>query len=192
LFAVPSTFTLRSKGANALSLQVVRKDGFSGPIRLKLSNPPAGFSAAPSTIAGNQTVGRLGIRTTLLETKQPVPLVIEGRAAIGDEEVVHQALPAEDRMQAFLWRHLVPAEAFKVQVFNPNAPPPPQRVPRMSVSPPVLKPKPQTAGQPEGKKPKFTKQQVAWLVRLINNLYNDGLLTDSFYAMKIAELEAGQ
>ena len=48
------------------------------------------------------------MRTSLTDNPQPVSLAIEGRAKIGKREVVHAAVPAEDRMQAFLWRHLVP------------------------------------------------------------------------------------
>jgi hypothetical protein len=35
---------------------------------------------------------------------------------------VRVAEPAEDRMQAFLWRHLVPAQELKAFVFNPPKP----------------------------------------------------------------------
>ncbi|MFN2290306.1 MAG: ABC transporter permease, partial [Anaerolineae bacterium] len=40
---------------------------------------------------------------------RPVVVRFEGRAKIGEEEVVRTATPAEDQMQAFLNRHLVPA-----------------------------------------------------------------------------------
>ena len=36
---------------------------------------------------------------------------------------MHDAVPAEDRMQAFLWRHLVPAQEFMAMVFDPNTTP---------------------------------------------------------------------
>ena len=38
-------------------------------------------------------------------------------------------------MQAFLWRHLVPAADLKVVVFDPNYTPPPKRVPRPRPAP---------------------------------------------------------
>ncbi|MEK7675134.1 MAG: hypothetical protein AAB676_04775 [Verrucomicrobiota bacterium] len=40
----------------------------------------------------------------------------------------HEAVPAEDRMHAFLWRHLVPARDLKVLVFDPTCEPPPKRI----------------------------------------------------------------
>jgi hypothetical protein len=41
---------------------------------------------------------------------------------IGTQKLVRVAEPAEDRMQAFLWRHLVPAQELKAFVFNPPKP----------------------------------------------------------------------
>jgi hypothetical protein len=32
--------------------------------------------------------------------------------------LVREAVSTEDRMQAFLWRHLVPAQEFEAMVFN--------------------------------------------------------------------------
>jgi hypothetical protein len=62
-------------------------------------------------------------------------LNIVGSAKIGDQELVRAVVPAEDRMQAFLWRHLVPAADLKVVVFDPNYTPPPKRVPRPRPAP---------------------------------------------------------
>jgi hypothetical protein len=42
--------------------------------------------------------------------------VLEGRATIEGREVARQAIPAEDMMQAFFFRHLVPAIDLKVAV----------------------------------------------------------------------------
>ena len=47
------------------------------------------------------------------------PLVVEGSARIGDREVVHSALPAEDMMQAFLYRHLVRMEQGLLTITGP-------------------------------------------------------------------------
>lgn len=38
-------------------------------------------------------------------------------------------------------------------------------------------------------KPKFTKQQITGRLRQLKLLYEDGLLTDDFYAAKVAECE---
>ncbi len=47
-------------------------------------------------------------------SRAPVSLCLEGRALIQGREVSHASVPAEDMMQAFNFRHLVPAQDFKV------------------------------------------------------------------------------
>ncbi len=195
LRVVPSSISLRSKSAATLNVHVMRKDGFSGPVKLTLKDPPAGFSATPLSLSGTQVVGRLTIKTTLLSTPEPVNLTVAGTATIHDQEVVHDAVPAEDRMQAFLWRHLVPASELKVLVFDPTYQPPPKRLPRAR-PPTEAEPKPvaaTTAGTNAAPdKPKFTKQQVAGRLRQLKFLFEEGLLTDDFYDQKVAECEAAQ
>jgi hypothetical protein len=46
----------------------------------------------------------------------PVGLNVEGRATIEGREVAHTAVPAENMMQAFEYRHLVPAEELEVAI----------------------------------------------------------------------------
>ena len=41
-------------------------------------------------------------------------------------------------------------------------------------------------------KPKFTKQQIAGLLRQLKLLFEEGLLTEEFYGKKVAEWEAAQ
>jgi hypothetical protein len=130
LFVVPSSISLRAKASTTVNVQVVRKDGFTGPISVVLKDPPAGFSLTGGTIPQNQTAAKLTLTTSLTATTQPVDIHLEGRAKIGERDVAHEAVPAEDRMQAFLWRHLVPAADLKVLVYDPSYTPPPKRVPR--------------------------------------------------------------
>ena len=103
-------------------------------------------------------------------------------------EIVRDAVPAEDRMQAFLWRHLVPAGELLALVCDSKYQPPPKRVapPR----PPQLMGPPAPGTPAVAAKPKFTKQQVAGRLRQLKLLYEDGLLTDAFYDAKVSECEA--
>jgi len=136
LRVVPSSVSLRSKSAVPVTVHVIRKDGFSGPIKLGLKDPPKGFSAAPVTLSGAQEVARLNLKTSLTATQEPVTLCVQGVARMQGREVVRQGVPAEDRMQAFLWRHLVPAEDLRVTVFDPSFQPPSRRVSRVEVPKP--------------------------------------------------------
>lgn len=183
---MPSSGGLRAKSTGPVSVYAIRKDGFAGPIKLALKDPPAGFSAVPVTLAASQGVTRLIVKTDLAETKEPASLAIEGRATIDGREVVHEAVPTEDRMQAFLWRHLVPAEDLRVQVFNPSYEPPRRRAKRPATPPSTESPKPGDSAA----KPKFTRRQVEGRIRQLNILLEDGLITEEFHDRKVAECEA--
>ncbi|HEY5915484.1 MAG TPA: hypothetical protein VJA21_33285 [Verrucomicrobiae bacterium] len=188
---VPSSISLRVKSTATLTVHAIRKDGFAGAIKVTLKDPPAGFSATPVSITGTQAVVRLIVKTDLTTNCEPASLSIEGSAKIGGKDVAHVAVPAEDRMQAFLWRHLVPATELKVAVFDPSSQRPPRRTPRPH--PPVVadtKPAVVSTNAAAGNKPKFTKQQVAGRLRQLKLLFEEGLLTDDFYDEKVVECEA--
>ena len=103
-------------------------------------------------------------------------------------------MPTEDRMQAFLWRHLVPAEELKLLAFDPSFEPP-KRLPKpvqKSIADAVQATPAAAASDAEKPKPKFTKQQVAGRLRQLKYLFEEGLLTDEFYAERVSECEAAQ
>jgi hypothetical protein len=186
LRVVPSGGGLRSKGAAPVSVYAIRKDGFTGDIQLSVKNPPDGFFSPGAVLRTNNEMVRLPVRTSLASTEQPVRLAIEGRAVVGDQEVTREAVPADDRMQAFLWRHLVPAADLVALVFDPAFEPPLTRVPPPSTD--ERKPDPATDDTREA--PKFTARQVAGRLRQLKALYEEWLLTDDFYNRQVAECEA--
>ncbi len=187
LRVAPSSASLRIKGDASLAVFAIRKDGFAGDIKLELNDPPAGFTSAPVTLTATQTLGRIRFRASSVTTASPVILSITGSAKIDGNLVVHQAVPAEDRMQAFLWRHLVPARDLRVHVYDPNYRTLAQRVPPELTPAQVAKAEAVVA-EAEAKGRRFTKSQVAGFARGIKDLYEKGLLTDEFYGDKIAEL----
>jgi hypothetical protein len=203
LRVVPSSISFRGKSSATLNIYAKRKDGFTGPIKLALKNPPAGFSASPFTLTGTQTVGRVTIKCDLVATKEPVNLSVIGSAKIAADEIVREAVPAEDRMQAFLWRQLVPASELKVLAFDPSYTPPPRRVARdyppsaRITNAPVATTTASTntllaSASSTTAKPQFSKQQIAGRLRQLKLLFEEGLLTDDFYDEKVAECEAAQ
>jgi len=184
LRAVPSAVAVRGESTGAIRVYAIRKDGFAGDIQVSLKEPPEGFANAPVVLRGNQEMVQLGIKTTLKDSGGAVTLRIEGRAKIGDQEIVHEAAPAEDKMQAFFWRHLFPVCDLRVRVYDPNYQPQPARTPPQV--PPEMIEAARKAAQEAGRA-KFTKTQVAGRVRMLNTLYENGLLTDDFYLAKMAE-----
>jgi hypothetical protein len=186
LRVVPSSVIVRSKGSGAVTVWAIRKDGYNGPIKVQVKDAPAGVLSSPITMKAGVEKVRLTVKTTLKDAKPPVGISVEGSAKIQDRTVAHRAVPADDRMQAFLWRHLVPALEFQALVYNPSYKPPPARVaPELPV-----KKQPTTAPATPAKAPKFTKKQVIGRKRQLLRLYMEGLFTDKFYLRELAKLEA--
>ncbi len=140
LLVVPSGLTFRSNGYASATVHLIRRDRFTGPVRLRLAAPQGEFEMAPVTLDGTQTSARVSIRARRGETHVPVALRIEGIATNAGREIVRVAAGAEDRMQAFLWRHLVPAQELAAIVLPPPGPP------RPAVAAAPLAPPPPPAG----------------------------------------------
>jgi hypothetical protein len=183
LRVVPSSAAFRGRSSAAVSVYAIRKDGFDGDIKLSLKDAPKGFTASTVSLPKGKDMVKLGVKTYLADTDQPVSLAIEGQAVVGEQELVHEAVPAEDRMQAFLWRHLVPTQELTALVYNPSHEPPPTRVPPVSTAKEESLPAKPPANT------KFTKRQVASRLRQIKLLYEEWLITDDFYSRKVAECE---
>jgi len=83
---------------------------------LSLKDAPAGFKLNGAKVPAGQDQVRLTLQAPAVPTEKPLALALEGRAIIQGHDVVHPAVPAEDMMQAFAYRHLVPAKALEVTV----------------------------------------------------------------------------
>ena len=163
-----------------MTVYAIRKDGFDGPIKLSFKDLPEGLESPGATLAAKQEVVGLALKTSLTAMEKPVNLTVVGTAKIGDREVVHEAVPAEDKMQAFLWRHLLPAETLPALVFDPSYQPPADRI-----RPPI-----RDEDRPKDVKPTLTRSSVDWYLRQIEGLYQEWFLTDEFVNREIANIEA--
>jgi hypothetical protein len=186
LRTMTSSTSIRQKSSNAFTVFALRKDGFNAPIKITVTNAPAGFTPYVSVLASNKNVTTVSFKADAATTNVPVNLTIIGIAKIGDKEVIHEAVPAEDRMQAFLWRHLVPAQELKALVYDPAYEPPPKRIapdlsPAQMVKARAVTAEAVAAGR------RITKGQVAGRVRQLRMLFEDGLFTADFYCERVVE-----
>jgi hypothetical protein len=94
----------------------MRRDGFSGAIELGLRDAPEGMVLAGGVIPAGQNQVRVTLTAPREVPSSPLALVIEGKAKIGETELVRAAAPVDDSMQAFLYRHLAPAEELLLAV----------------------------------------------------------------------------
>ncbi|MCP4249839.1 MAG: hypothetical protein GY778_22585 [bacterium] len=120
----PSSVNVRAGRAVVINIHATRKDGFDHDIELALKDNHAGFSLQGGWVPG----GRDHIRATLTApdhlVSQPVVLELEGYAKIGRNDVRRPVIPAEDMMQAFLYRHLVPSQELLAAVIGKRRGPP--------------------------------------------------------------------
>jgi hypothetical protein len=116
LRVVPSSINARAGSGIPITVYALRKDGFTGDIKLVLKDAPKGFTLRGSRVPAQKDQVKLTLKVPPKPMKEPVSLHLEGRAEIQGREIVRPAVPADDMMQAFIYRHLVPAKDLKVAV----------------------------------------------------------------------------
>ena len=118
LRVVPSSLSVRGGMSVPFTVYALRKDGFSNEIALTLKDAPAGFRLSGGAVPANQNQVRVTLMASTPSADGPFDLSVEGRATIQEKEVVHPGVPAEDMMQAFAYRHLVPSKALEVTLLD--------------------------------------------------------------------------
>ena len=116
LRVAPSSISTNSGGVVPISVHALRKDGYDGDIEVVLKDAPAGFKIDGGRIPAGRDSVRMTLTVPAKATAGPMALQLEGRIGVGGRAISHTAVPADDVMQAFLYRHLVPAEEFVVLV----------------------------------------------------------------------------
>ncbi|MBM4153923.1 MAG: hypothetical protein FJ221_02695 [Lentisphaerae bacterium] len=129
LRVVPSSINLRAGAAAPLTVFAFRRDGFDGEIAVELQDAPKGFVLAGGRIPKGEDKVRLTLLPPPEGTNHAVRLKMQGVATILGREVRRPAVPSDDMMQAFFYRHLVPAETLLANVVSRGfRPPPPPRI----------------------------------------------------------------
>ena len=115
LRVTPSSLSMRGGAIVPISVHALRLDGFDGDIDLVVKNA-RGFKLAGGRIPAGQDRVRMTLRAPARVAGSSVALELVGQAWIHGEMVNHRVVPADDVMQAFLYRHLLPAREFRVAV----------------------------------------------------------------------------
>ena len=114
LRAVPSSITVRGSSTVPVTVYALRRDGYTGEIAIAAKDAPAGVSVGGGLLQANEDRVQLTLTVSPLVGKEPFNLKLEGRATINGRETVRSVVPAEDMMQAFEYRHLVPSQELDV------------------------------------------------------------------------------
>ncbi len=110
----PSAINAAAGQTIPISVYALRKDGFSGDITLTLKGVPKMLVLSGGVVPGGQDHVQATLTLPPVARNEPISLRLEGRATIQGRELVRQAVPADDMMQAFAYRHLVPAKDLRV------------------------------------------------------------------------------
>jgi hypothetical protein len=117
----PSSLNLRPGGSVQATVHVLRKDGFTNEIELRLANPVTGLLLQNPKIPGGQELAKITL-SARRDFAGPVQTVrILGASQIAGKDLVRDAEPADDQTQAFSYHHLVPARELKVAVIGAPA-----------------------------------------------------------------------
>ncbi len=114
----PSSFNPRSGQTVPFSVFALRRDGFSGPIALKLKNAPAGFQLSGAAVPAGQDQVRLTVTLPRMSANLPLSIELIGQATVNGHEVTRTAVAAQDMEQAFAYHHIVPEDAWMVRVIG--------------------------------------------------------------------------
>ena len=116
LRATPSCVNMRGGQLVPVHVYAQRRDGFDGEIEVTLGDSLTGFQLHGGRIPAGQTSVSMTLEAPIKPPGSPLTLEMTGSAVIGRQTVTEPVVGADNRMQAFLWRHLVPSKQFIVSM----------------------------------------------------------------------------
>jgi hypothetical protein len=116
LTIAPSAINARGGATIVVTAWVTRRDGFAGDVALALKDAPGGYIVSGGVVPAAEDHVRFTVTVPPTPAVKPFSVRVEGRAVIRGQTVVRQAVPADEMMQAFAYRHLVPADDLRVFV----------------------------------------------------------------------------
>lgn len=105
----PSGVNIAPGGSATFTAHAMRKDGFDGKIELRADELPRGFSMSRAVIPAGADRVRFTLTASDDFSASEVHPHLVGTASIGKRRITREVKAVDDQMQAFLYRHLVPA-----------------------------------------------------------------------------------
>ena len=105
----PSGINISAGQVFPVTVHVERRDGFNSPVTVKLESAPPGWTLTGNVIPPDRERVRMTLQTAQNTPVGCIPLHLSGTAQLNGVEATRAVAPCDDTMQAFLWRHLVPA-----------------------------------------------------------------------------------
>jgi hypothetical protein len=118
----PSSINVRAGASTAVTVFALRDAGFNGEIQLQLREAPWGFGLSGGRIPAGQDKVQVTVTAPFNANDEVFTISMVGLATINGQLVGHPAVPAEDMMQAFAYKHLVASKELMVNVAGRGAP----------------------------------------------------------------------
>lgn len=118
LRALPASLSVRPGGTVTFRVVALRKDGCTNDITVALKDAPVGFKLSGGRIGASTNEAKLTLTAPFTTASEPYAISLFGRASVDGAVIVRRVVPAEDEMQAFFYRHLVPAQELQVKVIR--------------------------------------------------------------------------
>ncbi len=103
----PDNPLLPQGGTTCVALHIVRRDGCSAPVKFSIGGLPEGCRVKGAFVPAGRSEGLLTITAAKQTPAGVYPLTLSAEAGEGKGKIKHAVIPAEDRMQAFIYHQLV-------------------------------------------------------------------------------------
>ncbi len=115
---IPDNIRLAQGDTGVITVSSLRKDGFGGEIAVAPQTLPPGFAATDTVIPAGQDTARLTITAPRDAPLTAFPVTMVGTATLNNQPLMRTVVGAEDVMQAFSYRHIIPTKEFLVAVME--------------------------------------------------------------------------
>ena len=109
VYATPSALSMKSGMSIPVTFHIFRYDGFDDEIEIKTAEAPKGVFFDGCRIKKGIDTARVTISASNKVRPGIYKIGFTGEAVVNGKKITVPVIPAEDIMQAFLWRHIVPA-----------------------------------------------------------------------------------
>ncbi len=116
LLVTPSSFSMKSNGNFPITVHAIKKDGFDEDIKFNVKN--RGFQIKNNIIPKGTDSFRFLLKSPEKSKNNLVELKFEGSSVSNGKTITSTAIPADDVMQAFLFRHLLPRKSTMVSLLQ--------------------------------------------------------------------------
>lgn len=120
LYSIPPSVNIPRGGTGYFKVHAIRKDGFTGAIKISLNNISNGLKLSNSTIPEGSNDFKMTVSASYEIPEGVIGYKLEGTAEVGGRVITRAVTPAENYTQAFAYKHLVHSKEQLVLITPPK------------------------------------------------------------------------